>query len=89
MTIRELIEKLEEIENDLGTDIEVRLMTQENWPFENTIHGVTTSIDMIQPIGDEDEEFEEPSCDETVEKVVYIVEGSQLGYGSKLAWQTC
>lgn len=91
MTVRELIEKLEEIENDLGGDIEVRLMTQQNWPFENTIHGVTNSIEMIQPIGveEEDEEIEEPAPDEIVERVVYIVEGDQLGYGSKRAWQTC
>ena len=83
MTLNELIERLEECRDEFNGDVEVRLMTQANWPFENTIHGVTTG----KAINDEDGE-EDPDDDGDVDDddVVYIVEGSQLGYGTKRAW---
>jgi hypothetical protein len=34
MTIDELIERLEDYRDELGSDCEVRLMTQQNWPFK-------------------------------------------------------
>jgi hypothetical protein len=37
MTLNEIIERLEEYRDELGGDCEVRLMTQQNWPFENAI----------------------------------------------------
>lgn len=40
MTIDELIERLEEYRDELGGDVEVRLMTQQSWPFENSICGL-------------------------------------------------
>ena len=42
MTIDELIERLEEYRDTLGGDAEVRLMTQQNWPFENEIVGLAS-----------------------------------------------
>ena len=42
MTIGELIELLAEYQDEHGEDCEVRLMTQQNWPFENRIAGVTS-----------------------------------------------
>ena len=39
MTLNELIERLEEYRDQLGEDCEVRLMTQQNWPFENGVYG--------------------------------------------------
>lgn len=36
-TIRELIETLQELADELGDDCEVRLATQPNWPFEHSI----------------------------------------------------
>lgn len=86
MTLAELIERLEEAREEFGDDAEVRLMTQENWPFENAIRGVTSGAE-INRAGDEDgEESEDGDSDVEDDAVVYIVEGAQLGYGSKVAW---
>jgi hypothetical protein len=80
MTIDELIERLEEYRDDLGGDTEVRLMTQQNWPFENTVAGLASG----QEINDRDDGEDEDVDDDLV---VFIVEGQQLGYGSKRAWE--
>lgn len=71
MRLSDLIERLEEYREQLGDDAEVRLMTQPNYPFENSIKGVCSAEDM---------EMEGDGS------VVYIVEKRQLDYGSKLAW---
>ena len=80
MTLNELIERLEEYRDELGEDAEVRLMTQQNWPFENTITGLASSAEINGADDDDDEDVE-------ADAVVYIVEGTQLGYGSKRAWE--
>lgn len=83
MTINELIERLEIYRDEIGGDAEVRLMTQSNWPFENTIFGLASGVE----INDESED-EDPDDDGDVDEdaILYIVEGSQLGYGTKRAW---
>ena len=84
MTLNELIERLEDYRTEFGNgDIEVRLMTQQNWPFENTIYGLASGIEINDESDDED-----PNDDGDVEEdaILYIVEGSQLGYGTKRAW---
>lgn len=78
MTIAELIEILQECQTELGDNAEVRLMTQYNWPFENSLLGVALSTELREE--DDDEESDE-------EPVLYLVEGSQLGYGTKRAWE--
>jgi hypothetical protein len=91
MNIDLLIEILTEYRDQFGPDAEVRIMTQQNWPFENSIHGVTCGEEM-----NECDEAEEDADDEDVadvadvadDAVVYIVEGQQLGYGSSRAWDT-
>ena len=89
MTIDDLIARLEELRDDHGGETEVRLMTQQNWPFENGIHGVC-STDEMRDSDCEDEDAEDAEDDgEPGEPIVYIVEGSQLGYGSKSAWNAC
>ena len=85
MNLDDLIERLEDLRNQLGGDTEVRLMTQQNWPFENAIHGMTTAAQMVESEPDD----EDPTPAAEVAKVVYIVEGDQLGYGSKAAWDAC
>ena len=80
MTIDELVQRLEEYRDELGGDAEVRLMTQENWPFENTIVGLASGAE-INDGGDDDEVDDDAT--------VYIVEGQQLGYGSQRAWTIC
>ena len=84
MTINELIERLEEYRDLIGGDAEVRLMTQQNWPFEYSITGVCSGVE-INDAADEDDLEDDGDVD--VDAVLYIVEGRQLGYGTKLAWE--
>ena len=81
MTLNEMIERLEEYRDELGGDCEVRLMTQQNWPFENAITGLVSGAEI------NDTEDEGGDDDVEADAVVYIVEGTQLCYGSKRAWQ--
>jgi hypothetical protein len=78
MTINELIERLEDYRDELGGDTEVRLMTQQNWPFENEIVGLASGEEINEP--DDDEDVDE-------EGVVFIFECEQRCYGSKRAWE--
>ena len=84
MTIDELIERLEEYRDEIGGDAKVLLMTQQNWPFENSIYGLASGAE-INDSYHEDEDGEEHE-DVTEDAVLYIVEGKQLGYGTKRAW---
>ena len=86
MTVSELIERLEEYRELMGDDCEVRLMTQQNWPFENSITGLCSAAEIADDDDDDDEETER--IDEP-EAVVYLCEGHQLGYGTKAAWDAC
>ncbi|MCA9173071.1 MAG: hypothetical protein KDB14_01090 [Planctomycetales bacterium] len=80
MTIDELIQRLEEYRDDLGGEAEVRLMTQQNWPFENEIVGLASGEEINDPDDAEDEDVDE-------DQVVFIVEGRQRCYGSTRAWE--
>jgi hypothetical protein len=80
MTIDQLIERLEEYRDTLGGDAEVRLMTQQNWPFENAVTGLASGEEINQADDEDDDDVDD-------DVVVYIVEGQQLGYGSKRAWE--
>jgi len=80
MTIDELIGRLEEYRDVLGGDTAVRLMTQQNWPFENEIAGLASGGEINGRDDPEDEDVDD-------DRVVFIVEGRQLGYGSKRAWE--
>jgi hypothetical protein len=79
MTARDLIEELEyAISINGNEDVEVRLAQQPKWAFEYTIDEAVT-------IEVEDEDTDEK------EKIVYLSEGSQLGYlnedaARELAW---
>lgn len=84
MKVRELIEILE----DQDPDAEVLIMSQENWPFENAVAGVTAREELANEDGDDaDDDSDEPRCEEgTAANDVFIVEGRQLRYGSRTAW---
>jgi len=69
MTVRELIEILEDFEEAHGEDTEVRLLTQPNWPLEY-------EIDSVKISKEENEELEEP--------ILFLLEGRQIGYGMNL-----
>jgi hypothetical protein len=86
MTVSELIDLLE----DCDPDAEVLLMSQPSWPFEHTVAGVAIRSE----IGDEDEDGADDDA-EDVEPAradgmrandVFILEGTQLRYGSRDAW---
>lgn len=79
-SLRDLIDLLEDAASELGDDAEVRLMTQHNWPFENSIFGLASGRDINASEDGEDDDVDS-------ENVLYIVEGTQLGYGSKRAWE--
>lgn len=86
MTVRELIDRLEEmLEDGVCTDeSNVLLMTQENWPFENEIDGLCTRIEAAEADREDDDDSDAGGADD-----VFICEGRQLGYGTKAAWQAC
>ncbi|XZE35807.1 hypothetical protein SH501x_001350 [Pirellulaceae bacterium SH501] len=87
MNLDTLIEILNDYSEELGGDAEVRLMTQKNWPFENRVCGVTSGREMNDAT---DEEMDEDEAEDVAEDTtVYIVEGGQICYGSKRAWETC
>ena len=81
MTIDELIARLEDYRDEIGGDAQVRLMTQQNWPFENSIYGLASGAEIndYDQDGDDDDDAAEDA-------VLFIVEGQQLGYGTKRAW---
>jgi hypothetical protein len=82
MTVGDLIELLSEYDPDL----EVRLIEQPSWPFEYSIAGVVSS-DEIAEHDKEPQEDRHPSTGITPKPTtVFIVEGRQLSYGSKTAW---
>ena len=88
MTIDQLIGLLAEYRDVHGPNAEVRLMTQENWPFENRIAGITSGAEMNEASEDDPSEYFDDQ-DVAEDAIVYIVEGGQICYGSKRAWETC
>ena len=85
MTIDELIARLEDYRDEIGGDAEVRLMTQQNWPFENSIYGLASGAEINDY--EEDDEDGGDDDDASEDAVLFIVEGQQLGYGTKRAWE--
>jgi len=81
MKVHELIEILE----DLDPDAEVLIMSQENWPFENSLAGVAVREEMHREDDDEDED--DADYGEGLRpNDVFLCEGRQLRYGNKNAW---
>lgn len=88
MTVQELIEILE----DSNPDAEVRFASQPSWPFEYSIADVHVGEVSTEPNedncpneGDCDKcPLQHPPCENTDDMaegaIVYLVEGSQLGY---------
>jgi len=96
MTVNELLELLQ----DCDGEAEVRIMSQEGWPFENAISGIAVRGDFPGEECDYDHRITEPheeGCsagagedgeyeDGLAGNDVFIVEGEQERYGSKDAW---
>ena len=94
MTVSELRELLE----GCDPEAEVRIMSQEGWPFENAIRGVAVRGDFAGEACDCERRIDEPheegcpaEADTTPEGCaandVFIVEGDQERYGERSAWQ--
>ena len=94
MTVSELRELLE----GCDPEAEVRIMSQEGWPFENAIRGVAVREDFAGEDCNCDHRLNEPheeGCaaeDESTPEGcaandVFIVEGEQERYGDKSAWE--
>lgn len=77
MTVKELMEYLE----DCNPEAEVRLAIQPNWPFEHSL----SQIVEIDEFEDDDEEPEDQDPEAVAKPVVYLAEGTQLGYLSSYA----
>lgn len=97
MNVQNLIRMLE----DLDPEAEVRLAIQPSYPFEHRLGGVRYRSKNQEAIDDiheamrggelTEEEKEEASdrlleLDETDEKIVYLLEGGQIGYASRNLW---
>lgn len=86
MTVSELIDLLE----DCDPDAEVLLMSQPSWPFEHTVAGVAIRSeigDRDEDGADEDDDDPRPAREDgTRSNDVFILEGTQLRYGSRDAW---
>ena len=77
MTVAELIELLEQYEGDQ----EVRIASQPSWPFEYSISGIVDGNELFEREEESDEILENEYSNN-----IYLVEGNQLGYFTKRAW---
>ncbi|MEX0781208.1 MAG: hypothetical protein WD557_01050 [Dehalococcoidia bacterium] len=94
MRVGELIALL----SDCDEDAEVRIMSQEGWPFENGVRGVAVRSEFpnedcdCDPRWDRKHEDGCPATDDVVPEGdslndVFIVEGGQERYGNTAAWE--
>jgi hypothetical protein len=90
MKVGELIALL----GDLDADAEVYVMSQESWPFECAIAGIAQREEFTACEEDAAEAEEERGGDRWTAPDaalppgdVFIVEGGQIRYGSKSAWE--
>ncbi|MFM7927112.1 MAG: hypothetical protein ACKO9Q_05310, partial [Pirellula sp.] len=69
MTIDELIARLEDYRDEIGGDAQVRLMTQQNWPFENSIYRLASGAEINDYQDDEDGDDDDDSDDAAEDSV--------------------
>lgn len=89
MTVADLKDLLDNYDDDA----QVLLMTQSSWPFENAVDGACSREEMADGVGENDEDVDSSDREDDRGKIrssdVFLVEGSQLRYGSKAAWGAC
>lgn len=72
------VQKLIDMLSEYSPEAEVRLLLQPHYPLESTLIGVVGESEIREhegrELGDEPE-------------VVYLLEGTQLGYGRSVAWE--
>ena len=84
MTAQKLLDTLQELIEDHGPDVEVRIASQPSWPFEYAVGQVVAVAN-----GDDDDDDDDESSPEVV---FFIGEGRQIGYlggaaVAELGWQ--
>jgi len=72
--VRELLDRLA----DYSPEAEVRLMHQPNYPLESALGFVVGESEIRDHVGGDLGDDPE---------VVYLLEGRQLGYGRRVAWE--
>lgn len=80
MTASELLEKLQEVIRDHGEDTEVRIASQPQWAFENSISGAYTNHDCLEVWQYSKEPDAKDIEADDLTPVFYIYEGHQIGY---------
>lgn len=98
MNVRQLLEALEGVD----PETEVRTMSQPSWPFEYAVEGTWAPAPLADACGEcglpEESEVHGADGDHDMEsadafepnggaQVIYLVEGAQLAYGTKTAWE--
>jgi len=83
------VNTLREMLKDLDGDIEVRIMHQENYPFEYDVKGTILASDIPNTVVDDEDEWWVPNEPNSTDDAFYIVDGNQLGYGTSDAWEFC
>jgi hypothetical protein len=83
MTVRELIERLDNEDQDAT----VRLAYQPSWPLQSSFRGVIASSE-LQPDPEDPEAADFSSYKGSAAEVVWLVEGSQNRDGSPYAPRT-
>ena len=66
--------ELKQLLEDIDDNITVQLQTQPNYPLKSSVHNLSLRSEIEDDVDDKDD-------------VLYICEGSQIGYGDKDAWQ--
>lgn len=92
MTVAQMIERLQEMD----PEAEVRLATQPSWPLEYHVAGVASQQEIVDYKRAEEKCDEhgfyncdecEPETSEEDGNIVWIAEGSQIGYAQRAVWE--
>lgn len=87
MTIADLIADLEQAQEELGPQAEVRIAYQPNWPLRATVAHVTLASDPDEPYG----EGEQAAGQENDGQMVWLAaDGARYGenpYAPRWAWR--
>lgn len=71
------LNEFRELTKDMDGDVELRLMTQPNYPLESEVNGLTLRS-----------RFDSDAIEQGKEEKLYLLEGGQIGYGRRAAWNS-
>ena len=87
MTVRDLIDRLEELAQAHGDDREVVVMHQQHYPLQENIKGATVPEEYRPDEVNEDEADPPPREKDDTNKIVLVASGGGC-YGNEAAWDT-